>query len=159
MSKKVIAQQVEKVYPQAVSTITDVIPDIYTIAKIKDGRVILKNTLQKGDRVRLVFDNRIEVVDVLQADEFGFNVAVKDEGKVFVFGREVKDFHTVDYEALSTLNISATQELIKIINQQEAQIRGLKAENANINKRLSQTEADVNQIKNMFNNTVSSNSK
>lgn len=146
-------------YPQAVSEITDVIPDIYTIAKIKDGRVILKNTLQKGDRVRLVFDNRTEVVDVLQADEFGFNVSVKDEGKVFVFGREVNDFHTVDYEALSTLNISATQELIKIINQQEAQIRGLKADNADINKRLSQTETDINQIKNMFNKTVSNNTK
>lgn len=158
-NKKVIAQQVEKVYPQAVSTITDVIPDIYTLTKIKDGRVILKNTLQKGDRVKLVFDNRTELVTVLQADEFGFNVAAKDEGKVFVFGREVKDFHTVDYEALSTLNISATQELIKIINQQEAQIRGLKADNSDMNKRLSQTEADINQIKNMFNNTVSSNSK
>ena len=150
MSKKVIAQQVEKVYPQAVSTITDVVPDIYTIAKIKDGRVILKNTLQKGDRVRLVFGDRTELVDVLQADEFGFNVAVKDEGKVFVFGREVKDFHTVDYEALSTLNISATQELLKMINQQEAQIRDLKADNADMNKRLSETESDINQIKSLL---------
>nr|WP_294935287.1 tail fiber domain-containing protein [uncultured Flavobacterium sp.] len=159
INKKVIAQQVEKVYPQAVATITDVIPDIYTIAKIKDGRVILKNTLQKGDRVKLVFDNRTELVTVLQADEYGFNVAVKDEGKVFVFGREVNDFHTVDYEALSTLNISATQELIKIINQQEAQIRGLKAENTDMNERLTKTEADINQIKSMFNNTISTNSK
>ncbi len=153
MSKKVIAQQVEKVYPQAVSTITDVVPDIYTVAKIKDGRVILKNTLQKGDRVRLVFDSRTEIVDVLQADEYGFNVSVKDEGKVFVFGREVTDFHTVDYEALSTLNISATQELLKMINQQEAQIRDLKDE---MNKRLSHTEAELQQIKSMFNSSVSS---
>ncbi len=29
---------------------------------------------------------------------------------VFVYGREVNDFHTVDYEALSMLNVSATQE-------------------------------------------------
>jgi hypothetical protein len=158
-NKKVIAQQVKEVYPQAVSEITDVIPDIYTIAKIKDGRVILKNTLQKGDRVKLVFDNRTEVVNVLQADEHGFNVALQDEGKVFVFGREVKDFHTVDYEALSTLNISATQELIKIINQQEAQIQNLKADNADMNKRLSQTEADINEIKSILNSTVSSNAK
>ena len=158
-NKKVIAQQVKEVYPQAVTTITDVIPDIYAVAKIKDGRVILKNNLQKGDRVKLVFENRTEVVTVLQADEYGFNVALQDEGKVFVFGREVNDFHTVDYEALATLNISATQELIKIINQQEAQIQNLKADNADMNKRLSQTEADINEIKSILNSTVSDNSK
>ncbi|MGX7668652.1 tail fiber domain-containing protein [Flavobacterium pedocola] len=159
LNKKVIAQQVEKVYPQAVSKITDIIPDIYSIAKIKDGRIILKNTLQKGDRVKLVFENRTEMAEVLQADEYGFNIALNDEGKVFVYGREVKDFHTVDYEALSTLNISATQELIKIINQQETQIRNLKADNADMNKRLSQTEADVAQIKSILNSTVSEGSK
>ena len=158
MSKKVIAQQVKEVYPQAVSEITDVIPDIYTIAKIKDGRVVLKNNLQKGDRVKLVFENKTEVVSVLQADEFGFNVPLADEGKVFVYGREVKDFHTVDYEALSTLNISATQELIKIINQQETEIRNLKADNSNMNKRLSQTEADVEQMKQILRMETADNS-
>jgi hypothetical protein len=157
-SKKVIAQQVKKVYPQAVSVITDVVPDIYAIAKIKDGRVILKNTLEKGDRVKLVFDNRTEIVTVLQADEYGFNTSLKDEGKVFVYGREVKDFHTVDYEALSTLNISATQELIKMINQQEVQIRDLKAENSNMSKRLSQTEADVQQMKQILRMETADNS-
>jgi hypothetical protein len=32
---------------------------------------------------------------------------------VFVYGEEVDDFRTVDYEGLTTLNISATQELAK----------------------------------------------
>jgi uncharacterized protein YPO0396 len=31
----------------------------------------------------------------------------------------VNDFHTVDYEALSTLNISATQALVKRLNKAE----------------------------------------
>ena len=33
--------------------------------------------------------------------------------KVFVYGEEVDDFRTVDYEGLTTLNISATQEIAK----------------------------------------------
>ncbi len=56
--KKVIAQQVEKVYPQAVNKITDVVPDIYQRAAVKDGWVALpehaKATLKKGERVRLI---------------------------------------------------------------------------------------------------------
>lgn len=150
LNKKVIAQQIKKVYPQAVSVITDVIPDIYAITKIKDGRIILKNNLKKDDRVRLIFDDRTEMVTILQADENGFTVDLKDNGKVFVYGREVKDFHTVDYEALSTLNISATQELIKIISQQETQIRELKADNSDMNKRLAKSESDITEIKNML---------
>ncbi|WP_262708345.1 hypothetical protein [Chryseobacterium sp. CH21] len=37
----------------------------------------------------------------------------KLKGKLFVYGTEVSDLRTVDYDALSMLNISATQELVK----------------------------------------------
>ena len=42
--------------------------------------------------------------------------------KVFVYGEEVDDFRTVDYEGLTTLNISATQELSKQVKKQQALI-------------------------------------
>ena len=42
--------------------------------------------------------------------------------KAFVYGEEVADFRTVDYEGLTTLNISATQELSKLIKQQQVAI-------------------------------------
>ena len=40
--------------------------------------------------------------------------------KIFVYGEEVDDFRTVDYEGLTSLNISATQELSKLVKQQQA---------------------------------------
>ncbi len=43
---------------------------------------------------------------------------------------EISDFHTVDYEALSMLNISATQELYKKIQLIENENVLLKKENA-----------------------------
>jgi hypothetical protein len=43
--KKVIAQQVEKVFPQAVNKITDVVPDIYQRAAMNDGWIALATTL------------------------------------------------------------------------------------------------------------------
>ncbi len=45
--KKVIAQQVKKVYPQAISYSTDVIPDIYQMATIKKGWVNITTDLKK----------------------------------------------------------------------------------------------------------------
>ncbi len=130
--KKVIAQQVEKVYPQAVSTMTDVVPDIYQLAEIKDGYITLTNTLKVGDKVKLIFGERTELVSVTAADVKGFKVNLPDQGKVFVYGREVNDFHTVDYEALSMLNISATQELVKMINHQSEAINALQTANASL---------------------------
>ena len=62
--KKVIAQQVEKVYPQAVSPTTDVVPDIYRKAEFRDGWVRLATNLKKGERVRLVGRKKEGVYEV-----------------------------------------------------------------------------------------------
>ena len=39
---------------------------------------------------------------------------------MFADGWEVDDFRTVDYEGLTTLNLSATQELSKLVKKQQA---------------------------------------
>ncbi len=146
--KKVIAQQVEKVYPQAVSIITDVVPDIYQLAEIKDGYIALtNNTLQAGDKVKLIFGERTELVAVLASNAKGFKVNLPDQGQVFVYGREVSDFHTVDYEALSMLNISATQELVKMINHQSEAIQVLEANNQTMQLHNISMQSDLELIK------------
>ena len=121
--KKVIAQQVEKVYPEAVSLSTDVVPDIYQKAKIKDGWVKLATNLKKGERVRLVSDKKEGIHEVLEVtlDKFRTDFAA-DGDEVFVFGREVKDFRNVDYDAIAMLNVSATQELNRCLEKQAAEI-------------------------------------
>jgi Chaperone of endosialidase len=124
--KKVIAQQVEKVYPQAVTKMTDVVPDIYKQAEIKEGVVNLATSLKAGDKVKLIFESGEEMATVTASGAGSFTVDKKKTGKIFVFGREVNDFRTVDYEALGTLNISATQELLKRIEQLEKEIKELK---------------------------------
>ncbi len=55
-----------------------------------------------------------------------FRTAFKaDADTVFVYGREVKDFRTVDYEAIAMLNVSATQELHRRVVAQAAEIAAL----------------------------------
>lgn len=131
--KKVIAQQVEKVYPQAVSKLKDVVPDIYKQAEMKNGVIALENNLKVGDKVKIITQKGEEIFEVVASNKNSFTVNANDTQKVFVFGKQVNDFRSVDYEALGTLNISATQELIKqmklqniAIQQQQAQIAELK---------------------------------
>jgi len=124
--KKVIGQQVETVYPQAVSRNTDVVPDIYQKATIKDGWVELATDLQPGERVRLIGEKNEGIYEVLEVTRDGFRTDfVADGAAVFVYGREVKDFRNVDYDAIAMLNVSATQELNHLVEQQAAEIEAL----------------------------------
>ncbi|MDG1841073.1 MAG: tail fiber domain-containing protein [Crocinitomicaceae bacterium] len=123
--KKVIAQQVKEVYPQAVSLTTDIVPDIYKIAKIDNGRITLKTNLKVGEKVKLIFKDKKQVFEVLNIDKDGFNVSSDKTGNVFVYGREVDDFHSVDYESISMLNVSATQQLFHLLMKQQEKIMEL----------------------------------
>jgi hypothetical protein len=110
--KKVIAQQVEKVFPQAISKTTDVVPDIYQKGTVKDGWVLLATDLEVGERVKLIDEKAEGIYEVLEVKAEGFRTDfVAEGGKVFVFGREVDDYRSVDYEAIAMLNVSATQQL------------------------------------------------
>ncbi|MEO6721566.1 MAG: tail fiber domain-containing protein, partial [Ferruginibacter sp.] len=133
--KKVIAQEVEKVYPQVVTQQTDFIPNVYQVTnkiqKVENGyrlQFTSKHGIStKAKRLRLLIDgsNSMEHVAILSIPSD--HEVVIDAGrlkmeKVFVYGEEVADFRTVDYEGLTTLNISATQELSKLVKQQQATI-------------------------------------
>jgi hypothetical protein len=62
-----------------------------------------------------------------------FRTAFKpDSDTIFVYGREVNDFRTVDYEAISMLNVSATQELHRRVERQAAEIAQLKQQLAQL---------------------------
>jgi hypothetical protein len=124
--KKVLAQQVEQVYPTATNKGTDTVPDIYQLAKIKDGWIELATDLKKGERVKIIDAKVKMIVEVLEARPERFRVDLPEEAtsteEIFVFGREVKDFMSVDYDALAMLNISATQELNRKILKLEEEL-------------------------------------
>ena len=128
--KKVIAQQLEKVYPQAVNASKGVVPDIYKKAAVKDGWIKLATDLKKGDRVRLISNKEEAVHEVLEVKADRFLTQFKPVGdQVFVYGREVNDFRSVDYDAIAMLNVSATQELAR-------QLKSVQAENAALRREL-----------------------
>ena len=72
----------------------------------------------------------------------GFRTAYKPaDDKIFVYGREVKDFRTVDYEAIAMLNVSATQELARKLEAKDAEVLALQKENAALKAALAANAA------------------
>jgi hypothetical protein len=132
--KKVIAQDVEKVYPQVVSDHRDFIPNVYQltdkIEKTANGYILhfasKHNISNAAKKLRVLLTKEgiqeVDIVAILSETEVLINTTALEYGKIFVYGEEVNDFKTVDYEGLTTLNISATQELSRLIKQQQIAI-------------------------------------
>lgn len=141
--KKVIAQQIAEVYPQAVDKqLTDVIPDIYQRANVENGWIQLETNLQVGERIKIITKTSNAIHEVTTVENGRFQVAQLKTSNtqaetIFIYGREVKDFHTVDYEALSMLHVSATQAQQRRIEALEVEVVRLKK----LEKRLAQIEA------------------
>ncbi len=158
--KKVIAQQVAEVYPQAVtSNTTEVVPNIMQNATMDEKGWISFNyelrirnyELKQGDKIQILFEDKKELLEVLEVKENTFHVspinnnlpmAIGTPITIFIYGKQVNDFHTVDYEAISMLNVSATQQLAKEVEQLKEENKALKAQLEKIN----QLEAMLQQL-------------
>ncbi|MFN8209479.1 MAG: tail fiber domain-containing protein [Bacteroidales bacterium] len=131
--KKVIAQELMKVLPVAVSATTGFVPSVYSkpfasYFDVEKGKMIytmgMEHGLKKGDVVKIIVSNgalNATVSEIITPLVFSID-AQKDLKEVFIYGKEVSDFLTVDYEAISMLNVSATQELIKRMEVQDRQL-------------------------------------
>jgi hypothetical protein len=137
--KKVIAQQVENVYPLVVSKHVDFIPNVYQLAdkisKTDNGYILSfqngHHLSKNAHKIKLLAsdDNTMKqynIISIISDKEILIDAANLPGEKVFVYGEEVNDFRTVDYEGLTTLNISATQELSKQVLQLKEEIETLK---------------------------------
>ena len=141
--KKVIAQQLDTVYPQAVITqnTPKLMPTVYDYPKevVIEGnniRLVLNKAneyIKKGEKLVLRFKNKEYHVNVLsiQNNEIGLDkneelIKRNDIKDLFIYGTFVNDSKSVDYEAISMLNISATQALLKKVNNLETENNDLK---------------------------------
>ncbi len=144
--KKVIAQQLQSVYPQAVNTNSGIIPNVFEVAAsshVKDQHTIITTSkpheFTNGDQVRLILEGLGEkVVRVDVIDNHTFKVDELLSGKIFVYGKHVDDLLNVDYDAVAMLNVSATQELYKMILRLQSENQQLRAD---LESRLAKVES------------------
>ena len=136
-----IAQDVKKILPEAIKLSYNYIPSIYkTSSNIKLTQdnmnviidIIIYNTsdIQVGRNIKLVIENigeyNTKIVSFTSNELIvpkwnNFNIT----NKVFVYGPEVDDFHTLDKPYLGILCIGGIQELNKQNNELKARIEKL----------------------------------
>jgi hypothetical protein len=130
-----IAQQIREVLPYATNLIKEVVPDIYQLGDRVDDIVTLSNFtfssiggegnvkfIQKkgGEKtipVEYISSNQLRIKNLSELDQ--------TESEIFVYGREVEDFHTLNKDAIFTVNVAATQELDRQLQAAKVQIASL----------------------------------
>jgi hypothetical protein len=67
--------------------------------------------------VNFISSNQLQILDKTKLD--------LTDSEIFVYGREVEDFHSLDKNAIFTINVAATQELDRQLQAAKVQITSL----------------------------------
>jgi hypothetical protein len=135
-----IAQQIKEVVPEAVSLCNEYIPNIYSVCDVSSN-IITLNTLNlhglniNYSDVNLQLNTDIKIYDVNDKEikckitNINNNIITIDSNldgnKCIVYGTKINDFHTLDKNYIFTLNVCATQDLYKLMQQQNTIIQDL----------------------------------
>ncbi|MBF9237022.1 tail fiber domain-containing protein [Hymenobacter sp. BT683] len=150
--KKVIAQEVEELLPQSVTRSYQALPNVYekaTRVSYANGQVTVTTAKPHelpatGGRMRFYTPANASIdvdVTVVNAHSVRFASTDAHAAGLFVYGKYVDDFRSVDYDALSMLNVSATQELARKVAALEAENAALKTRTASAETKAAQATA------------------
>ena len=125
-----ISQQIRPIIPEAITLQTDFISNINSILSCS-GNVITTNEhttkLNINDEIKVTkLNNTDETCKVIEKNDNTITVdkdIAGDGDKCFVYGSKVDDFHALDKNYIYTLNVCATQELHRQIQQQNLLIQ------------------------------------
>ena len=134
-----IAQEINEIIPETVSKVSHYIPNIYQYATvISSSELLLTSNLITGINIRI--NDNIRIITNENGEEIHKIIDIRNDSiiidgilnneinsKVFIYGTKVNDFQTISKDSIFTLNISATQELYKIIMKQQKEIEYLKS--------------------------------
>ena len=164
-----IAQQVQKVIPEAVSLENAYIPNIMMLADYNENIITLpyipsKVVIKIKDKIKCydINNNLVEVEITEIINNFTFKIKDLDKkyknNKIFVYGTYVDDFYILSKEYIYTLNVGATQELYRqikeqdnIIKSREEEINELEKQNKDLNEKYEMLLKELTLIKQRIN--------
>jgi len=128
-----IAQQIQEIIPEAVTVTKEIIPNIY-ICECSNNIITLPDNIISSNILNI--NDEIIIIDEINYERKSYIIQDIDNNKItidnnligsncFVYGTKVNDFHTLNKDYIFTLNVCATQDLYKIIQEQQKQINYL----------------------------------
>jgi len=163
VKKGFIAQEVKEVFPEAVTIISDFIPNVYTFskdAKLAAGQLTVSldknHEFAVGDEVKLELEQGskkaiVTAVPTPTTFSVAWDEANAPTEKIFVLGKKVNDFHSVDYDRIFTLNVSATQELARRVEQLEAENSQLREHNNGLQQKTDRLQLQNEELRSDLN--------
>ena len=74
--------------------------------------------------------NIVQITDIIDEKTFKIDQDIEtDHNRIFVYGQEVPDFHSLDKDAIFTITTSAVQEIDKELQETNKQVKVLEEEN------------------------------
>jgi len=135
-----IAQQVKNVCPEVVDdTEISYIPDVYRVEKViqQSGKSILVSLSKEvswkaGDKVQIISREKpIEGCSVLEISPSQCLIELPTEEsispEVFLYGKKVEDFHTIDYGKITALLVKCAQDQYHIMSSLSDRLSRLEA--------------------------------
>ena len=140
-----IAQDVKEVIPQAVKIETQYVPNIYKSYDYMNNEIIINEDINDklvlNDKILLRDDDnyyKSAMITYISSNIIKVDIDIKGD-HCFIYGKEISDFHTLDKTYIYTLNVCATQDLYKLIEQQQSNIDIIKT-------KIIDRQSNINQI-------------
>ena len=118
-----IAQDIKEFIPEAVGYRKEIIPNVMKTFNINEDIIELDDdlSLSINDTIEIYDkENKSDTYKILEISSNHIKIDKKIEGdKCFIYGKEIDDFHILDKDTIFTINVSATQELIKKLKKQK----------------------------------------
>ena len=112
-----IAQDVEKVYPQAFKIIQEYIPSHMGNVTIETSNIYSPIDIHfiQDDKLKCINEHNEPyydiVTDIIDGSNFTIGASNLIESNLFLIGQEIDDFHSLNENVLYTIGLSAIQEL------------------------------------------------
>ena len=155
-----IAQQIANVLPYATSLIRDFIPDVYTFANCIPGsnnitKLVFSSNIYTYD---LSANNYIKLIDSSNNLVYANITVIEDANiyidkflqcsNIFVYGKLVNNFVSLNKDAIFTVGISAIQDLDKITSNTNVSVTSLQSTVQTMQSQIDALTARVTALEN-----------
>ena len=128
-----IAQEIQEVIPELVTSVKNKIPNVMKTADVIDGVFTLEEAtdLQVGDEIDIYDESdteyKVKITEMINDKSFKTNIDVELKDKYFIYGKYVDDFKGIEHNGLIPIMIKGIQELNTKNKELEARLSKLEA--------------------------------
>ena len=129
-----IAQQIKDVIPEAITIGEEYIPNIYKYYTIISSNMILVddaniNKIFIGNTLKIKVNNIPYITRVINKvnKTITIDIQIDVNAKCLIYGIKINDFHFIDKTYIYTLNVCATQEIYRRLEEQKKEIAELRS--------------------------------